>query len=449
MLRHPSTRNRRLFVVSVVPTVIVTTALFLLTSSASAANTFDTFAVFGEHGVMIGVGSSVTGIVGARNNRVGGQASLTMNGSTTINGDAHTNANVTMGNNTRITGTLYRVGTLTANATAAIGRDLQVVDSDLPVGSIPSQWPTTGPSGPASSYCAVAHGPDITNGNGTTINLTPGTWGTIRAGSVTTLNFIGAGDYFIDALTIGSVSITFSPGVRIFVCSRFQISNITSAPPAFPVYLEAAVIPRPADGDGVQISNGPWVGDIVVPNGGIQYGSGSSQNASVTGHLWADFVDIEHGVVITQGETTTTTECVSSTVIIISTTTTTTAAPTTTTTEPATTTTASTTTTSSSTTSSSSTSTSSTSTSTSSTTTTTSSSTTTTTVAPTTSAAGANVTATFIESGPSCGGTVGTEGTGILPRTGGGGTPLLIWAGVFVITGAALFAGAVRRRGVR
>jgi len=294
--------------------------LVVAAEPASAVTNYSDYAVFGENGVFIGIDSAITGLVGARNNRTDmptPHSALEMKGGTIgaqINGVARIGEDVTMADNSQIEGDLIyeNDGTLVQNGDAHVtGTTTQVADADLPAGPMPTQWP--GGFAAVTAHCAVNHTPDITVANNQIVALTPGTWGSIQAGSFTDLQFNGAGDYYIDSLIVGNnVSLTLTPGMRVFVCSRFQLGNIASIPPASlnpgDVYVEAydidppGVTPNPDD-KGFEVSNGPWVGNVVVPTGGVHYGSGSSENASFLGYMWADHIDLEHAVTTTKRAT--------------------------------------------------------------------------------------------------------------------------------------------------
>src|SRR5262245_31726788 len=65
------------------------------------------YVVFGENGVVIGVKSTVVGLVGARNNNAVTGDAIHMNGQAKIDGDARSGGNVSFGTNASITGKLF------------------------------------------------------------------------------------------------------------------------------------------------------------------------------------------------------------------------------------------------------------------------------------------------------------------------------------------------------
>jgi hypothetical protein len=192
--------------------------IFAAHPAGAAPPTINDYAVFGTNSVHIGFESTVTGLVGSINNRTNvsnPSEALHLSGGAHIVGDARIVEDVNLQNQTSISGTLTYAGTLQQSASGTIGTINHVADAaavDLPSGPIPTEWPNS------AQYCATNHTPDISNANGTTINLTPGTWGDISAGGTTTLNFNGAGDYYLDNLDIGSgITINFTKGMRLFV----------------------------------------------------------------------------------------------------------------------------------------------------------------------------------------------------------------------------------------
>jgi hypothetical protein len=279
--------------------------MLALSAIAGATTTYSDYLIWGENGVQVGHDSVVNGLVGARNNRTAMPSpheSVNLTGGAKVFGTVRAGADVAMANSTHIDTLLYE-GTLSKQSSATVTSENHVADADLPTGPIPSQWPG------AAAHCAVNHTPDINNANGTTINLTPGVWGTVHAGSNTTLNLNGAGDYLIDELDTGRVTFNYPSGVRLFVCTKFALGNIVNtaggAIPANSIYTE--VFGFGDDGHGFEVDNGQWHGDIVVPTGGVHYGSGGSGNAGIKGHVWAENVDLEHAVQVTIPTTTTTT----------------------------------------------------------------------------------------------------------------------------------------------
>jgi hypothetical protein len=357
--RHGRLR-RKMFLGGLVAVCALAGTAAVLSTSAGAVTSHTNYVLWGENGVHIGNDSIVTGLVGARNNRTeypNPHSSITMAGGSKIIGDARAGAKVKMLNVTEITGTVYHqnnaAGAFVYTSTSKFGVDAPgtLASVDLPVGAIPRKWPLLY----ANAYCGRTDLPNIDRGAGTTINLAPGQYGRIKAGSTTTLNFTGAGNYFMQSLSVGSVKLNITPGVNIFVCDKFSTLAITNKPAATlkpsDVYVEVAAIREDADHHGFEVTNGEWVGDVVVPTAGIHYGSGGSGNAKMTGRFWAEHIDLEHAIKVQDGPrptpttTTSTTKPAPPTTGTTSTTTTTPTIPTTTTSTTSTTTSTTTTTT--------------------------------------------------------------------------------------------------------
>ena len=282
-------------------------AAFAWAITAVAATTYSDYVVYGEHGVFIGAGSQVTGLVGARHNNSLGYPDATealgMNGASVITGDARIGEDVNTSSVSSITGTLYRVGTLNAGH-GAIGTDMPVADADLPAASLVSQsvWP-----GGFGTNCPPAGGADHTGlPNGFDLTLNAGnSYGDIQGGGINShLRFNGAGDYFLNSLHVGS-GLTIhipTPGVRVFVCDDVVLGSghvdpLSLPPGQFTMEVAGGGV---AAGDAAFTATGfDWIGNLLVPTRGIQFGTGGG-GATWLGYLWGDHVDIEHGVVLTK-----------------------------------------------------------------------------------------------------------------------------------------------------
>src|SRR4029079_13561179 len=175
---------------------------------------------------------------------------------------------------------------------------------NLPPQTVPSQWPTSGAFGPASTYCASAHATNPAfQGNQNDITLAPGTNGPIAVSGGTAFHFPTPGDYFVDSISTGNGNtIDAVAGVRLFVCGKVDFNKINGTP-TNATYIETQFTDSE---DALAVSAGTWVGDMIAPNGGIHYGAVGSQGA-IVGHVWAKWVDIEHSVDISVPNTTTTT----------------------------------------------------------------------------------------------------------------------------------------------
>ena len=140
--------------------------------------------------------------------------------------------------------------------------------------------------------------------NGGKIDLSPGTYGNIVARTGATITFKASDDYFIDKLTSGAAKLNFATTgaakVRVSVCDEVEFSGrvtFTGNKPTKPShFLVEAWGSGGTDGDTFEVSNGQWVGDVVLPRGGWHYGSGSSGDARIDGYVWAEHIDLEHNV---------------------------------------------------------------------------------------------------------------------------------------------------------
>jgi hypothetical protein len=274
---------------------------------AAATTTYSQYTLWGENSVHVGFETSITGMVGARHDRPKGpnaSRALTMaGGGTVINGDVRIGdnsaplGNVQIGNMAKINGTLYYANNMTKTPTGYVQNAVHG-PADLPSGPIPTLWPAPGPS----ATCAQG-GEQFPEGT-TDFELTAGhQYGAIHAGR-SKITFNGAGDYFIDSVSVSTITFKYNIGngnIRVFVCQGVEGATILGPPPAQNanhIYWEVNGTPpgTGTTGNIFEFSNGPWVGDVVAPNGGIHYGSGGSGSASMSGHFWAEHIDLEHGL---------------------------------------------------------------------------------------------------------------------------------------------------------
>src|SRR4051812_27700070 len=131
---------RKLLVVFV-GVAIAMGALVIAVPAGAAGPPLSSYVVYGENGVVIGNGSIVTGLVGAKNPVPGTTTALTLQGGAkiisdpvhSIVGDARSGGNIRMLNQTLIQGTLTHPAgtTLSKAATATIGAEV-IGDPMLP-----------------------------------------------------------------------------------------------------------------------------------------------------------------------------------------------------------------------------------------------------------------------------------------------------------------------------
>ena len=268
---------------------LIGAAVFGWVSAALAAGPpLDDYTVFGENGVVVGFESTVTGLVGARNNDpAAGNNAIKVNSGAKIDGDARSGGNVALANNASISGTLFRPAgtTLTLNNGSSVGTDMFPVDPMLP--TLPAPAALTCPTG----------GADSSGGPNQSLTLNPGTHGALNFGSGFTLTLDGTGDYFFDSISAGTGAkvIVTSPDTHVFVCGAVvfgsvQVTTPQQDPCTFSVEVHAS------GPDAFQAAaNSNWVGDVFAPFGEIHVGSGGT-TGSFIGRFWSNMVDIEHAV---------------------------------------------------------------------------------------------------------------------------------------------------------
>jgi hypothetical protein len=264
-----------------------------LSASRLEAVPIESFHIYAENNVMIGVGTIVgtpgnNSLVGAGTMVVGvGDASL--NGTAGIYGSLRAGDDVSMGNNTFITGSITNPGSFTTGSGVVYGSHV-VAMPDLP-------------TLPAATVFADGL-TDVSVGNGGVMNLAPGSWNDITLGGAATLN-LSAGDYYLKSLMAGNgltINVDLNGGnLRLFITEDFNAGgvsamNFTSGGDHRNVSAETHAAGlnafRIGGGNGTQ-----WFGSIFTPNGDIHLGSGSSGTGVVAGYLWAGGnVDLEHGL---------------------------------------------------------------------------------------------------------------------------------------------------------
>jgi hypothetical protein len=274
-------------------------ALVIANSAGAVGPPLSQYVVYGENGVVIGNGSTVIGLVGARNNL--GLAAVTLEGGSSvvsdpahsIVGDVRTAGNTRMLNSTTIQGTLLHSPgtTVTKTVTSTIGAEV-VGNPELP--TLPPPTPLTCPTG----------GPDSSGANGVTKTVGPGTYGNWNFGANITFNFTSPGTYKFNSIhTANGVTINAVPGVKLLVCDSFQLGAGVSV---LPTTLQPGDFTVEVHGNDTHNAfrlggNPAWIGNVYTPNGGIHIGSGGS-NGSVKGQLVAGGqVDLEHSLTVTGG----------------------------------------------------------------------------------------------------------------------------------------------------
>lgn len=259
--------------------------LLVVPSRIFATTSISDYIVYGLDGVQIGVGSTVNGLVGAKNADAANHNAIFMNGATIVNGDARSGTNVDLQNNATIVGTLYigPGGVLTTNSGDVIG-SVVVGDPMLPV------FPT------ATSFSAGS-----SNVTTQTSTLTPGSYGSVSYGNGGDLK-LTAGTYFLASLTLsGNTQVhldTTGGPINVFVTGNVTMNNRTA------IVTGSNALSWEVHGDWSQGGGSSWDGTLFVPNGTATIGAGSGVT-SYTGQIWADSVNIQHGVTVMVPEPTT------------------------------------------------------------------------------------------------------------------------------------------------
>lgn len=272
--------------------------LVLLAGRVEAASIFE-FDVFAARNVIVGVGTEVgqttnQSLVGAGTTVVNvGDASL--NGTAGIHGDLRAGDDVTLGNNSFVTGTITNPDAFTTGSGVTFGAHV-VAEPDLP--TLPAA--TVFSHGVTSQSVA----------NGGTLNLAPGSYLNITLGGAATLN-LSAGDYFLNSLTAGNgltINVDLTGGeVNIFVTDAFSAGGIQAMNLTGGTFQDVNVETHHANANAFRVGGGNgtnWKGNVFTPFGDIHLGSGSSTGL-VEGFLWAGRdVDLEHGLVVVPEPTT-------------------------------------------------------------------------------------------------------------------------------------------------
>jgi hypothetical protein len=266
--------------------------LLLATAASSSAALINEFAIYAANNVTLGVGT-IAGkanskvLVGAGTMVVGvGDAKL--NGTAGIHGELRAGDDVSLGNNSFVTGTITNPDQFTVGSGVTFGAHVTAMP-DLP--TLPA---------PAVFADGVI---DQSVGNNATLNLAPGAWNDITLGGAATLN-LTAGDYYLRSVSAGNgLTINAALGggsLRLFITEDFSVGgtvamNVTGGNWKS-IYAEAHKSGtnafRIGGGNGTQ-----WKGTIFTPFGDIHLGSGSSGTGVVEGYLWAGGnVDLEHGL---------------------------------------------------------------------------------------------------------------------------------------------------------
>jgi hypothetical protein len=229
-----------------------------------------------SNSALVGAGTMVVGI-----------GDGTVAGGAGIYGDLRAGDDVTLNNNSFVTGTITNPDAFTVGSGATYGAHVTAMP-DLP----------TLPTG--NAY--VAGVTDQSVGNGATLTLAPGSWRNISLGGAATLN-LTAGDYYLNSLTAGNgltINVALGGGdLNLFIVGDFNAGGVQAMNLTGGTWQDVYAETHGTSVTSFRIGGGSgtnWYGSVLTTNGGIQFGSGSS-SGTVQGYLWAKLdVDLEHGL---------------------------------------------------------------------------------------------------------------------------------------------------------
>lgn len=249
-------------------------------SNALAAPLSD-YVIFSKDRVTLGGGSDAIGRVGS-----GGETGMA--GGTSITGSLDVGTNVHLNHGADVTGTVTHGGTFKKSPTSIVGAVVHAAPS------LPTLPPITAFSAGGTDFGGF--------GNGATLTLPPGSYGSVKLGGNSNLN-LTKGDYQFTSFNAGNgfrLRLDLKGGnIRLFFKGKVHIGSskmeFLSGGNANNVYIEAH---GSSDEFAFATSGGDWRATIYAPYAGIHYGSGSCC-AKFIGHMYsATYVDIEHGVTL-------------------------------------------------------------------------------------------------------------------------------------------------------
>ena len=276
---------------------LLTLGVALASIARADAASISSFAIYAQANVVVG-GNTVVGTTGqpvlvGAGTTVVGVGDGTVAGGAGIYGDLRAGDDVTLNNNSFVSGTITNPDAFTVGSGVTYGAHVTAMP-DLP----------TLPSGTSFSNGVT----DQSVGNGATMNLSPGSYNDISLGGAATLN-LTAGNYYLNNLTAGNgltLNVALGGGnLNLYLTGSFhaggiQAMNLTGGNWQN-VYAEAhgTGVTGAALDNVFQIAGGSgtnWYGTVLTTNGGIHLGSGSS-SGTIQGYLWsARNVDLEHSL---------------------------------------------------------------------------------------------------------------------------------------------------------
>jgi hypothetical protein len=265
-------------------------ALALFASPLEAVPITD-FHIYAARNVIIG-GTSVVGTPSQSSN-VGAGTMVVGVGDGTVAGGAGIYGNLSAGDDVTLNNNSFVTGTVT-------NPDVFTVGSGVTYGAHVTAMPAL-PALPAATVFSDGI-LDVSTGNGGTITLLPGSYDDIVLGGAATLN-LSAGDYFLHSVTAGNgltINANFTGGdIHLYVTLDFNAGGTVAMNMTNGTWRNMFAETHDTTVNAFRIGGGSgtnWHGSVFTPNGGIHFGSGSS-NGTVEGYLWAGLdVDIEHSL---------------------------------------------------------------------------------------------------------------------------------------------------------
>jgi hypothetical protein len=265
--------------------------VFALFASPVEAVPITDFHIYAARNVIIG-GTSVVGTP-SQDSNVGAGTMVVGVGDGTVAGGAGIYGNLSAGDDVTLNNNSFVTGTVT-------NPDVFTVGSGVTYGAHISAMPAL-PTLPAASVFSDGV-LDQSVGNGGTMTLLPGSYDDITLGGAATLN-LSAGDYFLRSVTAGNaltINANVTSGdIHLYITLEFNAGGTVAMNLTGGTWRNVFAEAQSTSVNAFRIGGGSgtnWHGSVFTPNGGIHFGSGSS-NGTVEGYLWAGLdVDIEHGL---------------------------------------------------------------------------------------------------------------------------------------------------------
>jgi hypothetical protein len=265
-------------------------ALAIFASSLQAVPITD-FHIYAARNVIVGGNSTVGTPI--NNSNVGAGTMVVGVGDGTVAGGAGIYGNLSAGDDVTLNNNSFVTGTITNPDNFNVG-------SGVSYGAHISAMPAL-PTLPAATVFSDGV-LDVSTGNGGTITLAPGSYDDISLGGAATLN-LSAGSYFLRSLSAGNgltINSDFTGGnIYLYITLDFNAGGTVAMNMTNGTWKNMYAETHSTSINAFRIGGGSgtnWHGTVFTPNGGIHFGSGSSSGV-VEGYLWAGLdVDIEHSL---------------------------------------------------------------------------------------------------------------------------------------------------------